>query len=317
MIVFYAITFAAALLLLGIYFRVDRERSPWLMLLFVFVALCNGGYLGLILSRDLKYALLFNATAYLGNVFLPFFILMMILQLSQLTCRKWLTGLLIGVNCVTFLITASGGILPIYYKEVSLEVVDGVASLVKVYGPFHGLYKVFLFGYFAAMVAVIAVTGVKKTAVSTKHTMFLAGVVLGNLVLWLAENLSGLKFEFLTISYLMTESLILLLYGILQDYENAVRSAAVSASDGESTENSPFTAAQTEMLFSTWHELACLSTREREVLRFLLENRRRKDIAQVLFVSESTVKKHTGNIYKKLEVSNREELFQLAGKQFS
>ena len=52
--------------------------------------------------------------------------------------------------------------------------------------------------------------------------------------------------------------------------------------------------------------------REREVLRFILQKRKRKDIAQVLFVTESTIKKHTSNIYKKLDVANRSELFEKA-----
>lgn len=45
MTLFYGITFAVSLLMLGVCFRVDRKRDPWLLLLFLFVAVCNAGYL--------------------------------------------------------------------------------------------------------------------------------------------------------------------------------------------------------------------------------------------------------------------------------
>ena len=79
MTLFYGITFAVSLLMLGVCFRVDRKRDPWLLLLFLFVAVCNAGYLALSLSRTLTAALIANSVAYLGNVFLPFFVLRMVI----------------------------------------------------------------------------------------------------------------------------------------------------------------------------------------------------------------------------------------------
>ena len=53
-----------------------------------------------------------------------------------------------------------------------------------------------------------------------------------------------------------------------------------------------------------------LSKREREVMKLLLEGKKRKEIAEELFVTESTIKKHSASIYKKLEVENRKELLE-------
>ena len=328
MTLYYAITFAISLLMLAVCFRIDRKRDRWLRLLFIFVAICNGGYLCLSLSRSLTTALLFNTIAYLGNVFLPFFVLRMVLQLSNIECPKWLSRTLIAVNTAMFLVATSGGYSSVYYKEVSFEIVDGAARLVKVYGPLHGLYKVFLLAYFSALVGIICYTAIKKTAVSTNHTAFLAIILLGNIALWLVENITGSKFEFLAISYLMTEGLILLLYGILQDYENARPASKPSElvyAEADVLEDSaqntplfipdsqqPFSDGQIADIFAHWTQTQDLTQREAEVLKFILEKRKRKDIAQVLFVTESTIKKHTANIYKKLEVANRTELFEKA-----
>ena len=328
MSVLYGITFAASLLMLAFYFQTDRKKNIWLRLLFVFVAISNAGYLALSLSRSLAAALLANAVAYLGNAFLPFSLLMMVIQLSYVRYPKYLPAVLIALNTVMFLIATSGGYLPIYYKDVSFEVIDGVGHLIKTYGPLHGLYKVFIFAYFGMIIGIICYTAVKKTAVSTKHTAFLAVVLLGNIVLWLVENITGTNFEFLSISYLMTEGLILLLYGILQDYEDAHPAsnpselvyADVDAVEGATQDEmlpgvdnqKPFSDVQIAGVFANWMQTSCLTQREAEVLRFIFQKRKRKDIALVLFVTESTIKKHTANIYKKLEVSNRTELFEKA-----
>lgn len=325
MTLFYGITFAVSLLMLIVYFIVDKKRNTWLLMLFIFVAISNAGYLALSLSRSLLSALLSNSLAYLGNAYLPFFILMMVIQLTHMRYPKWIPSTLIILNAVMLLIATSGGYMPIYYKEVSFEVIDGVAQLVKVYGPLHGFYKIFVLAYFAAIIVIIGYTAVKKTAVSTKHSTFLAVVLIGNIALWIVENITGVKFEFLTISYLMTEGLLLLLYGILQDYETAspatlpselayadedltdsTQDAEISITDTQEA----FSEEQIKDIFSKWSAIRTLTQREAEVLKFILEKKKRKDIAQVLFVTESTIKKHTSNIYKKLGVANRAELFE-------
>jgi DNA-binding CsgD family transcriptional regulator len=56
-----------------------------------------------------------------------------------------------------------------------------------------------------------------------------------------------------------------------------------------------------------------LSPREKEILALLLTANTRRMIAGELRLSESTVKTHTSNLYKKLKISSRIELFRLFG----
>lgn len=301
MISLYGITFAVSVLMIAIYFFIDKKQDKWLLLLFSSVAVCDLGYLLLSVSKTLDEALWANRLAYLGNVFLPFFLLLMIVNLLRFKIPKALPRVLIGINTVMLFIATSGGYLPIYYKNVSLDFVDGAAVLIKEYGPLHNVYKIYLFAYFAAMVGIIIYTMVKKTAASIKHSIFLAFVVIGNIAIWLVENIIHAGFEFLSISYIITEGLILLLYGILQDYEKNKEKTTVAEVETKVVEN---------------EEAVCddllkdLSEREKEVLQYLLENAKRKEIAEKLFVTESTIKKHTSNIYKKLEVTSRAELLE-------
>lgn len=320
MTLFYGIAFFVSVLMTGIYFYVDRKRDIWLMLLFIGVAVCNCGYLMLSAAKTLEWALWANRIAYLGSVFLPLFILMMIMNLSRFRYPDRLPKLLLAINSVMLFIAGSGGWLPIYYKNVSLEIIDGTAKLIKEYGPLHDLYKVFLFAYFGAMVIIIIYTAIKHTVVSIKHSAFFAVVVIGNIAIWLVENIIGSDFEFLSISYIVTECLILFLYGILQDYGLAdTQIIAEDSVPAEKPENqityesiASFSQAQIDDIIENWSPAQSLSQREKDVLRLLLINKKRKDIADELFVTESTIKKHTSGIFKKLEITNRTELFKKA-----
>lgn len=320
----YGVIFAVSLLMIIAYYLVDRKRDIWLLLLFVCVAVCDSGYFLLSAAKNLEFALWANRIAYLGSIFLPFSILMMIMNLSRFTYPKCLPGILIGNNIIMFFIASSGGWLPIYYKNVSFEIINGVGTLVKDYGPLHNFYKVFLFAYFSAMIAIIIYTAVKKTVVSVKHSIFLAFVVIGNIAIWLIENTIKAGFEFMSISYIITEGLILFLYGILQDYgladtqgissESVViqTETAQAVSDEQIASIRYFEQNQIDVIFENWDNIRSLSQREKEVLRLIMQNKKRKDIADELCVTESTIKKHTSSIFKKLNINNRSELFENA-----
>ena len=320
----YGIIFVISLLMIIAYFLVDRKRDVWLLLLFVCVAVCDLGYFLLSIANNLDFALWANRIAYLGNIFLLFSVLMMIMNLSRFTYPKCLPGILIGNNMIMLFIASSGGWLPIYYKNVSFEIINGVGTLVKDYGPLHKLYKVFLFAYFSAMIAIIIYTAVKKTVVSIKHSVFLAIVVIGNIAIWLIENSINAGFEFMSISYIITEGLILFLCGILQDYGLADTQGISSESVATKTETAQtvsdeqianikyFEQNQIDVIFENWNEIRSLSQREKEVLGLIMQNKKRKDIADELFVTESTIKKHTSSIFKKLNINNRSELFERA-----
>ncbi len=55
---------------------------------------------------------------------------------------------------------------------------------------------------------------------------------------------------------------------------------------------------------------ACLSEREKEIIRLIMKGYTYKLIAKELYISESTVKTHIQNIYTKLNINNKTELLQ-------
>ncbi|HSH36918.1 MAG TPA: LuxR family transcriptional regulator [Schnuerera sp.] len=61
--------------------------------------------------------------------------------------------------------------------------------------------------------------------------------------------------------------------------------------------------------------LAPLTERENEVLQLILSGKSNRGIAEMLFISESTVKTHVRNIYSKYDVSSRAELISTLLKE--
>ena len=61
----------------------------------------------------------------------------------------------------------------------------------------------------------------------------------------------------------------------------------------------------------TFHEGVIISKREKEIL-FMAEEYSNKEIANKLFIAETTVKRHIANIFKKLQTSSRREALSKA-----
>lgn len=318
MSIFYGVVCLLSLILLIAYFFVDKKQNKWLMLLFISVAICNIGYFMLSVSSNLTFALISNSIAYVGNIFLPFFMLMLILDVCKIKHNKVLTYSLLAIGVIMLFIATSGGYLPIYYKEVSLELVNGGARLVKEYGVLHNLYYVYLFGYMLSMIVIIIYAIAKKKIKSKMHAIFLSVIVLGNILVWLIEQFVEHQFEFLCLSYIVNEMLLLLLYGILREYEkkmNAQLQNGTSSADLSLIDfNDKFSEEQIAIIFERWKKINNLTKREREVLKHILLGEKRKDIAVKLYISDSTVKNIITNILSKLEVDNREELYKIAKK---
>ena len=112
----------------------------------------------------------------------------------------------------------------------------------------------------------------------------------------------------MAVSYVVTEILLLLFYGIINDFK--IQQSNTAQPVPTETVCEYLTEAEAEAVAESCRVLNQLTNREKEVMSLLLEGKKRKDIAEKLFVTESTIKKHSASIYKKLEVENRKELLE-------
>ena len=212
----YGIIALISLCMVGVCVLSDKKRDVWLLFVFVSVSLCNLGYFMTSISKTLGDALNSNRIAYLGSVFLPFFLLMMVLRFCGIQRSRWRTVSLVALGIVMLAITTSPGILPIYYSTVSIETVNGTTKLVREYGPLHLLYYVYLIGYMISMIGVTLHSIGKRKIKSRSHTVLLLCAVFCNITIWLVEQFLPRGFEWLSVFYIITEALFLAIYRSMQ-----------------------------------------------------------------------------------------------------
>ena len=327
-IIYGAAAVLSLLLLIGCCLLV-RKNKVWFVLLFSLALVVNIGYTFLAMSTCLEMALWANRVAYLGSVFLPLAMLMIILDISGTKLPKWLYGALGALSIAVFLITATTGILPIYYKEVSFAVVDGASTLVKVYGPLHPLYLVYLLGYFTAMVAVIIRARVKNTFDTTVCAVIVAIAVFVNIGVWFIEQMTSIEFEMLSVSYIISELFLLGIHIVMNEYrrmkkivkqvesvqsysaEDAAVPDVMAAPDVMLEKPVGSEAVAPERLEVFMMGLKTLTPTERDIYNAYIARVTTKEIMANMNIKESTLKYHNRNLYGKLGVSSRKELLEI------
>jgi len=181
-------------------------------------------------------------------------------------------------------------------------------KLEKEYGVLHPVYLVYIVSYFTAMVVCIVRSMRKKMIASQKHATLLAVIVFGNIGVWFVEKFIEWNFEFLSVSYLFSELLLLGIYWMVQDYQEKEQGTL-----RPSPVDIELMSVEEKLLRvrAFLPEGQMLTSREHEILERILQNKKRADIAEELALSENTVKTHTRTLYNKLSVSSREELYAL------
>ena len=203
----YSVLFALSLLYpMGYYWLVRKQRNePWLFVLNLSVCVVNLGYLLLSLSKTVEFALIANKIAYLGQVFVPLCMFMIISGLSGFTYKKWVKYTLIGAAMLMLALVLTTGHLDWYYKSVELTYADGAAKLIKEYGVLHLTNLIYVLAYFVAMLAVICVSLKKNKGKSYKLVGMMFAIVFCNIGGWIFEKVTPWNFEFLAVSYIVSE----------------------------------------------------------------------------------------------------------------
>ena len=307
--VIYGVTALLSLVLLVGCCLLNKKRNPWLLLLFISVLVVNIGYFWLSVSQNLEQALHANRLAYLGSVFLPLSMWMSVLRATRIGYPKWLPQVLLALGAVMFVIAGSPGILDIYYKEVSFLRVDGVSMLQKVYGPLHPLYLVYLLGYFTAMVVAIIHATLTDKIQSTAYATVLASAVFVNIGVWMVEQIIDNEFEFLSVSYIISELFLLGLNLVMAEQENQKPQPIAP----QPAQQMPQTAESVdpEQLKQFAQGLTLLTPKEKELYSCYTQGMTTVQIMELLNIKENTLKFHNKNLYSKLGVTSRKQLLQM------
>lgn len=316
MVIAYSIIFALSLLLpVGYDFFVRKKQSePWLLVLYLSVCVVNLGYLLLSVSGTVEFALFSNKIVYLGQVFIPLCMFMLISELCGYSYRRWVKGVLIGAAILMLAIACTAGYLDWYYTGASIEKIAGATVLHKEYGVLHPTNLIYVIVYFVAMITVLSLSLKQHKGASQKHASIMMAVVVGNIAIWCVQKVIPWNFELLSIIYLMSAVAFLCVRCMLQDYVHKRDIPKYTPAEERRLGVQITTLSMEEKLskvLSFVKDDEPLGIREREILEMILASKKRKQIASELHLSENTVKTYTRSLYSKLGVTCREDLYSL------
>ena len=312
-LVYGVVALLSALLFIGC-FLFDKRKNQRFLALFFCVAASNSGYFLLSVCSSLAVAKVANGLSYFGGAFSILVMLHIIFDVCKVEKKARNSPVLIAISILVFAIAASGDWLGLYYRSVSLEFVNGTTHLVKEYGPLHNLYAVYLGAYVLIMLFCIGYSGKTRGLVSKQYTVFLFVTVLLNVGVWLVEQTIQEEFEFLSVSYIVTAVLLLLIYNMLYEYgiiqpETGLISLQTLTRLNTKQINPGALPPAMEELFSNFAEKTkTLSMAERRIMNYYIDGYEIGDVPDLAYISIHTVKKHNRSIYQKLDSASRDEL---------
>ena len=182
-----------------------------------------------------------------------------------------------------------------------------MSVLKREYGPLHFVYLAYLAGYFLSMIIAITYATITKKITSNKFAIFLLCAVGLNIAVWFVEQVAKFNFEFLSVSYLITEIFLLNLYTMLRDLMTTGQEKVNSMENAAETTSDKYIE---ELAQNVYDNISYLTPTEKKIYDLYCLNKRTKEVIDELGIKESTLKFHNSNIYGKLGVKSKKQLLE-------
>lgn len=209
---FYTIMFLISSLLLFLLISAFRKDIPYYYyLLFSSIVIINLGYMQEACSETVKQAIFANQTVYLGAIFSPFFMFMCVLDLCKVRIKRRYQLLILGVGSLVFGLVSSIGVTDLYYKNIDIEIINGVTVLKKEYGPLHVLYYLYVFGILAVATYILFNLLRTRKDLSYKTITLLLFAQAVTSAVYIFEKIIDSVYTIVPLSYLVSEVITLIL----------------------------------------------------------------------------------------------------------
>ncbi|MBQ9119927.1 MAG: HD domain-containing protein [Lachnospiraceae bacterium] len=190
-------------------------------IIFSIIFFANVGYFITVTANTLEVAMLGTKLAYIGGLFLPIFVCLIILDLSGIRGKVQRCFLIPMVCCSTavYMMVLFYEYGDFYYKSVEMTKIDGITYIQKEYAWGHRLYLILLVGYVILNLALIAYVLAKKRIVSYKNMIYIVLINIMSMLIYLVEKLLGIKLEFIPCAYIIDSIVLLLLLHRIQMHD--------------------------------------------------------------------------------------------------
>ncbi len=219
-ILYYFVSCVLAFVIFGFFLNQKKRSNGYLVMVYALTAIANIGYLALAISFDNGSAIFANNVTYVGGCFFPFACFMICADLSGMTIPIYVKLPMALLSCITVVLAFTSGYTDFYYKSIEMvKDSDNISHLVKVYGPGHNVYIAMLIVYVMALMALLIISFFRKTKTSWKTMTLLAVILLLNALSYILERSLHLQIELVPITYLITETLFLIIYQRIDMYD--------------------------------------------------------------------------------------------------
>ncbi len=209
--VYYAILFIASLVMAGFYAGIWRKRfSVFLTLDFAFIPVINLGYYMLASAKAVPEAVIGIKISYLG-IFAHVFIMYAIFNLCNLNLRKSIRLILLAVSTFFFISSLTIGSFPIFYKDISGELINNNLILHKQYGVLHTFYYIQMFIYMIITICATIYAFRKKNDVSRHNLRYMLACETIPVLTFFIGRLFHLKVDLMPLSYVLSEGVLLMI----------------------------------------------------------------------------------------------------------
>lgn len=211
-ILYYEVIFFISLILVGVYAVIwHKHFDVYFTLMFAFIPVVNLGYVYLARAKNLETAIVANKIIYLGGCFLMLFIMLTVLGICKIYLKKWMKMLLLLITAFEYLTVLSIGRSGLFYKNVSLKMVNGHSILVKDYGPFHTVFYIMLITYYLITIFAMYYSFRNKNDVSNKIISLLVLTESISLTCFFGLRLITKDVEFVPLSYILAQIIYLII----------------------------------------------------------------------------------------------------------
>lgn len=180
------------------YWKMRSSYSVHYTLVFILAFMSHFCYVWLALAQNIREAVIINKFLYVGGCYFGLVGLILIFSICKINLPKWVRFIMFLFSSFVYVSVLTSGYLPLFYKSVDLKFENGVAVLVKEYGPLHNVFLVQVALYLLATIFALVYGWFKRPDISRKNLLigafmqifsifaFFVGRAINNQIEWMA-----------------------------------------------------------------------------------------------------------------------------------
>ena len=179
-----------------------RGANTLEILISVCIMMSNAGYFILSCSRNVQEAVLANAMAYIGGIFLPLLIVYILIDYSDSKVPTWFSIVILVVNIFVFLSVLLTDRFPYFYAGLKFDP-SSPSPLIKEPGQIYYIRYIILAVEVGLAAFFTILTYLGKRSASFRLMVTYAGSLFGVMLVYLGSRFFGLKYEIIPFFYLI------------------------------------------------------------------------------------------------------------------